>query len=161
MRSLTFTAYGTPKGQGNHRRNRAGATYEATKGHGPWRRAVITAARAETQRWEQRRPLEAGVARTWEPHTVPVSIVVTFQFARPASHYGAGRNSGRLRPDAEPLPTSLRVGDIDKHVRTILDALTKADVIADDSLVVQLAAEKRWCVEGERPGAVITVREVT
>ncbi len=159
MTALSFAVEGTPKVQGNHRRNRYGATYETTKGHGPWRRAVIAAAQSETRRWERRRPLEAGVSRVWEPYAGPVSVLVTFQFARPVSHYGKGRNSGRLRPDAAPLPTSGRIGDLDKHVRTILDALTAANVIVDDRLVVHVDAAKRWCLTGEKPGATITVRE--
>ncbi len=146
-RTLTIVAHGTPKGQGNHRRNQYGATYEATKGHGPWRRAVIAAARA----W-------SGDG-AWEPYAGPVSVLITFQFGRPASHYGTGRNSDSLRPNAAPLPTSGRVGDLDKHVRTILDALTAADVIVDDRLVVHIDASKRWCLTGEKPGATITVRE--
>ena len=56
---LSFIANGIPRGQGNHRRNRHGATYETTKGHGLWRGAVIAAARAEMHDWERRRPLEA------------------------------------------------------------------------------------------------------
>jgi DNA (cytosine-5)-methyltransferase 1 len=51
-----------------------------------------------------------------------VSVLITFQFGRPASHYGTGRNSDSLRPNAAPLPTSGRVDVddepvVDDHVR--------------------------------------------
>ncbi len=146
-RSLTFCVYGTPKGQGNHRRNRAGATYEATKGHGLWRRAVIAVSAAESRR--------AGLV-----FTGPVFVHIGLQFARPASHYRTGRNINQLKATAPECPITRSVGDIDKHARSILDSLTAARVIADDSLVVALDVSKQWCVSGELPGAVITVREV-
>jgi crossover junction endodeoxyribonuclease RusA len=156
--ALSFAVEGTPKVQGNHRRNRYGATYEATKGHGPWRRAVIAAAQSAILGWEQRRPLQAGVSRTWEPISDPVSVMVRFRFERPASHYGTGRNARRLRDDAPPLPISGRIGDIDKLERTILDALTAAEVIVDDRVVAHITADKRWCVDSQQPGAAIYVR---
>lgn len=145
--SITFTVNGIPKGQGNHRRNRAGATYEATKGHAAWRRAIINAAEEERQR--------VGTGT----FTVPVLVGAYLQFARPASHYGTGRNSKTLRANAPAMPTTRRVGDIDKHARSLLDALTASHVIDDDSLVVALDVAKRWCLTGETPGCSITVRE--
>ena len=85
-------------------------------------------------------------------------MLIDFIFTRPESHYGTGRNSGILRDDAPPFPTSRRIGDIDKLVRTILDALAAAEVIVDDQIVASLTAEKRWCLAGQAGVAVTVIR---
>lgn len=58
------------------------------------------------------------------------------------------------------LATSRALGDIDKHCRNILDALVDARVLVDDSQVIRLVASKRYCQDGETPGALITVTRV-
>jgi crossover junction endodeoxyribonuclease RusA len=91
----------------------------------------------------------------------PVTVDIRFSFARPASHFGTGKNAGQVKASAPPFPSSHSVGDIDKCARAILDALTDAGVFADDSQVVELDARKVWVgdlVALDRPGAVIDVQ---
>lgn len=45
-----------------------------------------------------------------------------------------------------PLPTTRGVGDIDKIARALLDAITTAGVIADDSLVTDLHVHERYAL---------------
>lgn len=74
----------------------------------------------------------------WD-HTGPMKVEATFWLPRPKAHY---RANGQLKP-APWWPVG-RVGDLDKFVRALLDALTDAGVWGDDSQVVQLTAEKRY-----------------
>ena len=50
-----------------------------------------------------------------------------------------------------------QLGDIDKLLRSSFDAIVAAGVIADDSLITQVHAVKRWLVPGGIPGATFAV----
>ena len=86
--------------------------------------------------------------------TGPVSVAITFWFARPKKHFGAGKKAAVLRQNAPKYHTSKP--DADKLCRAILDALTSV-CFADDSRVAQLFAEKRYCALDGQPGARITI----
>jgi Holliday junction resolvase RusA-like endonuclease len=89
-----------------------------------------------------------------------VSVQITFTFARPANHFGTGRNSDTVKASSPPFPSSHSVGDIDKLVRACLDSITDSGIWADDSQVVGLMAHKVWLGELlalDRPGAVIDI----
>jgi Holliday junction resolvase RusA-like endonuclease len=76
--------------------------------------------------------------RTWIS-AGPMSVTAEFGLPRPQSHY---RKDGRLKDLAPWWPTK-RVGDLDKLVRCLFDALTvDAGIIRDDAQVVQLTAQK-------------------
>ena len=140
MTSLRFFVPGIPVGQGNHRRNRAGATYESTKGHEAWRAAIIRATRAavdDPDDW-----LWIG----------PVSCDLVFRFPRPKSHYGTGSNAGRLKPSAPGAKRSRP--DLDKLCRAGLDAITMAGgVWQDDAQVCDLLASKMYVRPNSSPGS--------
>lgn len=74
----------------------------------------------------------------------PVSVEVVFTVPRPKS-----APASRLWP-------AVRIGDLDKMCRALLDAFTDARVWGDDSQVVQLASEKTYPSTDE-PGALIRV----
>lgn len=158
-RALTVIVYGTPAPQGSKRHVGHGVMVESSRRVKPWREDVKAAAETAIVEWEQHRPLPSGVGRRWEPITGPVEVTVTFRFARPAGHYGTGRNADTVRPSAPAHPTGGK-GDIEKLVRAVHDALTAAGVWRDDAQVVRLNAAKVWCHKGERPGATIVAREV-
>lgn len=90
----------------------------------------------------------------------PVDVSIDFRFRRPKSHFGSGRNADLLKDGVAAYPVSRNLGDLDKLVRSTLDALTAAAVFVDDSLVVRLDVWKLWCVGDEVPGASIRVRTV-
>lgn len=81
----------------------------------------------------------------------PVGLSVVFRLTRPKSHHtskgglckGAPRHH-RSKPDT------------DKLLRSTFDGLTGC-AFKDDSQVVMVSAEKRYCERGERPGAVISL----
>lgn len=120
---------GDPAPQGSKRHVGRGILVESSKRVQPWRADVRQAL------------LDLGTLNG------PVRVELTFHFARPASHYGTGRNANVLKPSAPKRPTSRRHGDIDKLARATLDAIVSAGTIADDDLVVDLWASKRYVDE--------------
>lgn len=105
----------------------------------PWRLLVAHAAIAA------RVPLLRG----------PVRLSLVFLFPRPAGHY---RRDGTLKPSA-PAHHAVKP-DGSKLQRSTEDALSGL-VIEDDARIVGTAWEKRYCVGNERPGALITVIQLT
>lgn len=84
----------------------------------------------------------------------PVALSFRFFFARPQSHYGTGRNSGKLKPSAPAFHA--QSPDLAKLIRAAEDALTGI-VYQDDKLVVAyLTPTARYWTEGAE-GAEITV----
>lgn len=130
-RSVSFDVLGVPAPQGSKRAfvvgNRAVVT-EDSKRSAPWRDSVAA----------------AGVAAMGGLPALDGPLQVTIQFRMPRP-----RSVKRLYPSVKP--------DIDKLARAVLDGLTAAAVIVDDSRVISLTAEKLYA---EVPGASIRVSEV-
>lgn len=135
---LAFDVEGTPIPKGSMRHIGNGRMKDQTNVK-PWMKTIRQAAL-----------LEAGIKGVGLIE-VPVSVVVMFHFPRPV----AAKN--RLYPHKRS------VGDIDKLSRAVLDALqptkTEPGVLADDSLVVDLLAFKRYA-DDEPVGAHIAVKEL-
>lgn len=94
--------------------------------------------------WENLVRLQARLA--WSPRKPSVAharVELAFTVARPAGHYGTGRNAGVVKPCAPAYPTAKGSGDVDKLERAILDALTGV-VWADDAQVVDTVVSKRY-----------------
>lgn len=106
----------------------------------PWRQSIIDQVRDLNLR-----DREAG----------PVRVFIEFTLDRPKSHYGTGRNAGRVKDSAPAYPAVKP--DIDKLTRAVLDALTEAGMWMDDAQVVDLQVTKRYTVAGFPPGAGIAV----
>ena len=130
---------GTPQQQGSKRSLGAGRPFiEANRNLAPWRADAIAYLQAE---WRGRGPI-----------TEPVSVDVAFDFARPASHYGTGRNAGVLKPSAPSAKAT--APDLDKLCRALGDALTQAGVLRDDALIAQWTAAKLY---GPTPLTALTI----
>ena len=126
---LTCIIPGTPQQQGSKRSLGAGRPFiEANRNLAPWRADAIAYLQAE---WRGRGPI-----------TEPVSLDVAFDFARPASHYGTGRNAGVLKDSAPSAKAT--APDLDKLCRALGDALTQSGVLRDDALIVEWVARKQW-----------------
>lgn len=85
----------------------------------------------------------------------PLTVVVTFALPRPKGHYGTGRNARLLRDAAPTWPAGKP--DVDKLLRSTLDALGEAGVFRDDSQVVWATAIKTYAGFGQPAGAQIRV----
>ena len=129
---ISVAVIGTPAPQGSKRHVGHGRLVEMSKALKPWRTAVEAAARASMHEWGD------------TTLTGPVEVDVTFALARPSS-------VTRPRPSVRP--------DLDKLVRSTLDALVTAGAIADDSLVVELRARKVYAptMTQTEPGALIRI----
>ena len=120
--NLQFTVLGQPIPQGSTRAF-------IPKG---WKRPVITAANSKTMPWRQE---IAGVALTEAQRSgfqmvvgAPVRIVTEFMFDRPKS---------------VKVPFKITKPDLDKLLRSVLDALTGV-LFKDDSQVIESHAYKRF-----------------
>jgi crossover junction endodeoxyribonuclease RusA len=134
--SVTFRVEGlAPAPQGSKRHVGGGVMIESCNAVKPWRLLVAQSAIAA------RVPLLRG----------PVRLSLVFLFSRPAGHY---RKNGTLKPSA-PAYHAVRP-DGSKLQRSTEDALSGL-VIEDDARIVGTVWDKRYCVGGERPGALITV----
>ncbi len=81
------------------------------------------------------------------PYEGPVAVTATFYFERED-----------IPSHQTPFPTSIDIGDIDKLLRNLLDALTYSGLIKDDRLVVRSPADKCWTgFECKRPGVKASV----
>jgi len=115
---------GVPAPQGSKRHVGRGIMVESSKAVGPWRERVALAV-AETL---------DGL----EPSRAAIVLNARFIFTRPKSHL---RKSGEPRPSAPRVPATRP--DLDKLVRSVLDALSGVAFV-DDGQVVAINAGKEY-----------------
>lgn len=132
---IVVDVIGTPAPQGSktYKGHRGGRPIlvESSKAVRPWRAVVA---------WDVAQAIRQA---RWERLDGPVAVDIEFYLHRPPS---APRT--RHRPDVKP--------DLDKLVRSTLDALTESGAITDDARVVEINASKHYA--GEWTGARITIR---
>jgi Holliday junction resolvase RusA-like endonuclease len=137
--AIEITVYGLPAPQGSKRHVGKGIMVESSAKVKPWREAVKSAAL-----WQ--------APPSVVPNAAPVSVSLVFTLPKPAS----APKSRRTWPSKRP--------DIDKLIRSTLDALTDAGVFRDDAQVVELYAAKCFPGEGvfslQIPGVRIVVSAV-
>lgn len=143
MGCLRFDVIGTPAPQGSKRHVGNGVMVESSKKVKPWRQDVAAAAR------------EAAEREGWTAPDGDVPVFVSFRLARPRGHYGTGRNASVVRPSA-PLRPAVKP-DLDKLLRSTLDALTTSGVIRDDAQVCLLSATKEYADLDAPVGASVRV----
>lgn len=153
--ALTIVVFGQPAPQGskkafvNPKTKRAVMVESSGKRLRPWRADVKDAAEK--------------IAAGQPPLTVPLTVRMVFTFARPAGHFGTGRNAGLRKPSAATRPANTGTGDLSKLARATEDAITSAGLWKDDALVVEYERlAKVWVGEDpealDRPGCRIVIR---
>src|SRR6516225_233283 len=121
--AVTITIGGEPVAKGRPRATRGGIIYTPAK----------------TRRFEAHGRLAAQLAMDGRPPiTVPVRAEIVIDLPVPAS-WSAKRSDAALRGDVRPTSRP----DADNYIKAALDAIN-AIVVTDDSLVVELAAAKRY-----------------
>lgn len=73
-----------------------------------------------------------------------VRVEIAFTLPRPRSHFGTGRNAGKVKPSAPRYPTTKP--DTDKLIRAVLDALTYV-CFTDDAQVTMITATKEYTID--------------
>lgn len=132
MTTIRFDVDGIPKPKGSLKHVGHGRLVEQVDNKA-WKRAVT---------------ISAAVVRDqdgWETAVGPVSAILDFVIPRVPSA------KNRL------WPTKRSSGDVDKLARLVLDCLTEAKIIGDDSQVVRMTATKEY---GACPGVTVTVHEL-
>lgn len=84
----------------------------------------------------------------------PIGMTMIATKSRPKSHYGTGRNSGKLKPSAPAYPTSKP--DLDNCIKFVLDCFNEI-LFKDDAQVVSIKAIKRY---GQNPKTDIFLERV-
>lgn len=135
MTAITFHVSGTPAPKGSKIRTRYGM-FESSKRVKPWEDLVTQAA-----------AITADTECLLSPLTPPYRVDVWFYIAKP-------------RTTRAKHPVAPTVGDLDKLVRAVGDALTASGLIEDDRHIIRIYAEKAWAGE-DGPGAVIRVSEAS
>lgn len=145
MKSISFFASGTPKGQP---RPRAFARRFGNK----WSARVFDPGTAEG--WKSQIAL-AAKEHISEPFTNPVRLEVVFNFPRPKFHFNS---KGAVRPMAPRYHTAKP--DADNAVKAVMDALTTLGAWKDDKQVVSIIARKEYAIGASVGGAAIEISEV-
>ena len=143
MTALTINVIGNPIPQGSKVANHHGHGVRDANARKlkPWRAKLAAAARA------------AAHADGWETLDGPIRVTIKLSHPRPAAHYRTGRYSGLLKPDA-PRWKATRP-DADKLARAVLDALTDARVIKDDSRIAWLSVFDMWTNDPDNDGGCL------
>lgn len=101
--------------------------------------------------------LDAGLAAF--DRELPLACELEFVFARPASHYGTGRNAGILKPrflHARPAGGA-NGGDFDNLAKLVTDAL-EGVAFQNDAQIADAHVVKRYAGPGEVPHTRIALR---
>ena len=143
MPAFTVFVEGVPVAQGSMISNGAGRGLRHSN-HAklkPWRAQIISML-------NRHRPED------WDP-SAPISLTATFRLQRPQGHYGTGKNANRLKASAPEF--HIVKSDLDKLLRSILDSIEQSGLARGDQQVCSINAAKRWCVEPEVPGVLLTL----
>ncbi len=143
---VSFVVRGLPAPQGSKRHVGKGIMVESSKRVKPWRENV---AREAAAAWGGR-PLHAG----------PVAVEYVFIASRPARlRLKPPKNPKRAGPPKpREWPTSRQVGDLEKLIRAVNDALTGV-VLVDDSQIVEFTRSIKVYDYDEPPGVRVVVME--
>lgn len=120
-----------------HARPKGSLDPQIVRGGGgrPTGRVRMVESSTDGPRW--RRTIEQHVrAQGWPMIAGPCAVALMFWFDAKAL--------GAADDEAHAYPVQAYIGDTDKLIRNVLDALTDARAYADDRQVVDVTAGKRW-----------------
>ena len=88
----------------------------------------------------------------------PVHVDSTFIMPRPKSHFGTGRNAGKLKGSAPQY--HVKKPDVDNMIKFYFDILNNLAWL-DDAQVVSETSVKKYCNPGEQARTEIEIVEFT
>ena len=139
MLPISFVVLGEPKSQPRPKAMRRGSFVH-----------IYTPATAKA--WKG---LVASAAKPFlsaAPIEGPLSLSLSFRFARPKSHF---TSKGALTKSARETHTTKP--DADNLAKAVMDALTDVGLWRDDTQITQLSVEKDYCLPGESEGLTLTL----
>ena len=139
---IEFTVYGNPKAQKRHRtstKDKQGNPLPFPRRHDP---SATDKADFLAQTMEH---------RPETPLICPLDLLVSFVFPRPTSHYGTGRNAGKLKASAPAFHVTKP--DLDNCLKLVLDALNGVFFL-DDRQIMHINAYKLY---GDTPCTEIAI----
>jgi crossover junction endodeoxyribonuclease RusA len=144
--AIQFFVHGQPVPQGSKRVFGKNVVEMMDARLRAWRQDVASTAKA------------AMVAEGVNASVDSVDVRLMFFLPRPQGHYGTGKNIERLRPSAPVTPAVSP--DLDKLIRSVLDALTGI-CFRDDKQVVSITAAKLYADGEASPGLMASVMTLT
>lgn len=145
MSSLEFTVIGCPKPQ---QRPRIASRGKFSKMYSPsseWKQQVIVAS--------------SKLAEQGNYYDQAINVCIYYYFDRPKAHYGTGKNSDNIKSSA--LEHHIKKPDLDNLNKAVLDAMTDAKLLKDDSIITHINAIKKYNNDKLTPQrATIVITEV-
>ncbi len=139
--SVEFRVYGRPVSKGSWKNVGQGRAIASNRDRMKvWEYEVAQAARAAF-----------AEIPMWATDS-PMVVEMMFFLARPKGHFG---RNGDIKPSSPRFYT--KIPDLDKIVRSTLDALTNAGVWEDDAQVMSLNATKAYTSNMRNQGVLISV----
>lgn len=138
---MKLVVLGEPRPLLRHRQTKAGRTYDPKENRIAKDSVIYAWREAGSPVFERDRPL---------------GLKMVCYFDRPKSHFGTGRNAGRLKDSAPPLHCLSRI-DGDNALKLILDALNGL-AWHDDRQVADARVTKLWAPPGSAPQTVVEVQ---
>lgn len=152
--AISFVVFGVPQQVGSKTSfvplDKSGNPYRRVNGGGVM--VQTTDSNKKAKPWMAAVRAAAGTAFHGDLITGPVRLTITFFFPRPQSHFGTGKNAGKVKASAPHRHAG--TPDIDKLCRAIADGLTGV-VLKDDKQVAELAACKLWTAQQARAEVTI------
>ena len=145
MPKLELKAQGLPRPQPRARFNfRRSRCYSNTKIISNWKMIMAPTFRGQ-------------LPKGFKKITTPISISLTFKFARPLKHYIKGQPSVVKEEYKEAKVVSATRGDGDNLEKPVWDTLTKAEIFRDDCLIYRWTGEKIYVDTQEEEGVVVAI----
>jgi len=146
--TLTFTIPGEPTGKARARVLKSGRAF-TPKQTKEYQKKVQEAFLTQSPTASR---LNTGYFISY--HTGPVRLEIVAYMKRPASHYGTGRNAGKLKDTAPVWP--LKKPDFDNIEKAVADALNGL-AYKDDSQIVDSHCLKPYQLEGFEPCVQVSI----
>ncbi|MET4780835.1 crossover junction endodeoxyribonuclease RusA [Glaciihabitans sp. UYNi722] len=129
---------GDPAPKGSKRfvgltRTGRGILIESSKRVAPWTAAVMVATESAVD-----------FPARFDAIDTAVTVTTRFLIVKPKHNH-------------DDYPTSLRVGDLDKLLRSTLDGIVQGGLLKDDKFVTTVETSKRWTQPGQQAGCHITI----
>ena len=136
---IQFTVYGNPQALKRHRTVKAGKFMQQYDPSATDKQDFL----AKVMEHRPEKPLAK-----------PLQVIMSFSFSRPKSHYGTGKNSGKLKANA-PV-THISRPDVDNLAKFVLDALNGV-YWKDDSVICSMTIDKTY---SEVPKTTVNIYEL-